>query len=343
MVLVVDFKQLIKTKEYDFLRTNEHLGGNIILLTLGGSHAYGTNNIHSDIDVRGVAIEKPSDIIGFSTFKQVVETETDTTIYAFNRYVELLLENNPNTIEQLGCRPDHYLYLTDIGQQLLDNRKMFLSQKCIYAFGNYASSQLARLENALARDRLPQTKKEEHILNSIRNAMTYFDSRYTKFGENAIKLYIDKSDKADMDSEIFLDITLKDYPLRDFAGIMGEMQNVVRQYGKLNHRNKKKDENHLDKHAQHLVRLYLMALDLLEKEEIITYRENDLPLLKKIRTGGFRKEDGTYEESFFDMVEDYKKRFKYAAANTSLPKVADVKRVEEFVMEVNSKIIKGVI
>ena len=54
----MDFKKLLKTEQYDFLRTNEHLGSNIILLGLGGSHAYGTNVEGSDIDVRGCALNK---------------------------------------------------------------------------------------------------------------------------------------------------------------------------------------------------------------------------------------------------------------------------------------------
>ena len=40
----MDFKVLMKTTEYDFLRTNERLGNSIMLLGLGGSYAYGTNN-----------------------------------------------------------------------------------------------------------------------------------------------------------------------------------------------------------------------------------------------------------------------------------------------------------
>ena len=35
-------KERLQSGEYDFLRTDEHLGHHIILLTLGGSHAYGT-------------------------------------------------------------------------------------------------------------------------------------------------------------------------------------------------------------------------------------------------------------------------------------------------------------
>ena len=38
-LLMEKIKQLLKTEEYDFLRNDEHLGKNIILLTLGGSWA----------------------------------------------------------------------------------------------------------------------------------------------------------------------------------------------------------------------------------------------------------------------------------------------------------------
>ena len=114
-------KQLIKTPEYDFLRTNEHLGDNIILLGLGGSHAYGTNKEGSDIDIRGVAINSKRDILLGRDFDQVVNTETDTTIYSFNKIVQLLTNVNPNTIEMLGLEPWQYLKVSPIGQMLLDN------------------------------------------------------------------------------------------------------------------------------------------------------------------------------------------------------------------------------
>jgi hypothetical protein len=84
-----------------------------------------------------------------------------------------------------------------------------------------------------------------------------------------------------------------------------------------------------------------MVFDILEREEIITYRENDLELLMGIRNGKYQKEDGTYYQEFFDMVTDYDKRLEYAAENTSLPKNPDYTKVEEFVMSVNGKIIKG--
>ena len=155
-----DIKLLINSEKYEFLHTNPHLGNKIVFLTLGGSYAYGTNVDTSDIDIRGCALNSISDILGLSNFEQVVNTQTDTTIYSFNKLINLLLNCNPNTIELLGCRPEQYFVITDIGKEMLDNRKMFLSQRVVKSFGGYATAQLRRLENAIARDALPQDKKK---------------------------------------------------------------------------------------------------------------------------------------------------------------------------------------
>lgn len=62
--------------------------------------------------------------------------------------------------------------------------------------------------------------------------------------------------------------------------MMGIMINVIRDYDKIGKRNRKKDDNHLNKHAMHLIRLFMMAIDILEKGEIRTHRADDLELLK---------------------------------------------------------------
>ena len=144
---MVDFKELLKTPQYDFLKTNTHLCNNIILLGLGGSHAYGTNVEGSDIDVRGIALNSKEEILGGANFEQVTNEATDTTIYSIKKIFQLLSNCNPNTIEILGCKPEHYLYVSPIGQELLDNKKLFLSKKAVQSFGGYATAQLRRLDN----------------------------------------------------------------------------------------------------------------------------------------------------------------------------------------------------
>ena len=60
----MDFRKLVYSAEYDFLRTNKRLGRRIILMGLGGSYAYGTNNENSDIDFRGIVLNTSSDLLG---------------------------------------------------------------------------------------------------------------------------------------------------------------------------------------------------------------------------------------------------------------------------------------
>ena len=337
--MIEKIKSLIDSNDYDFLRHNEHLGKNIIFITLGGSHAYGTNTETSDIDVRGCALNSKSDILGLSEFEQVIDNKTDTTIYSFNKLISLILNCNPNTIEMLGCKPEHYFTITPIGKELIDNKNLFLSKRAFHSFGGYANQQLRRLENSLARDAYPQKEKERHIMGSVETAMMAFKDRYSEIPEGSLKLSIGKSENEELDSEIFIDVLLKHYPLRDYKNIWSDMNNIIKDYSKLNKRNTKKDDVHLNKHAMHLIRLYLMCFDILEKEEIITYREKDLGLLMSIRNGSYQKEDGTFMPEFFEMVNDYEKRLEYAKENTSLPSNPNYRMVEEFVMSVNERVV----
>lgn len=338
---IEQIKEMVAGSEYDFLRTNPHLKGRIIFLTLGGSYSYGTNMETSDVDVRGCALNSPSDLLGLTNFEQVVHTQTDTTVYAFNKLIKLLLNCNPNTIEMLGCKPEHYFLLTDTGRMMIENRKMFMSRRAVHSFGGYATQQLRRLENALARDKMSQARREEHIRNSMERAVQSFKGRYTEFNKGSVILYTDESPREDLDREIFADITLKKFPAREFNSMINDLTNVLSDYEKLNHRNNKKDDNHLNKHAMHLIRLYLMCLDILEKGDIVTYRGDDLDLLMSIRRGEYQKEDGTYRQEFFDMVNKFEARMAYAKENTALPENPDMKRVEEFVMEVNRMALDG--
>lgn len=339
----MNIKQVISQPEYDFLNTNEHIKDRICFLTFGGSHAYGTNTPTSDIDVRGVVLDKPSDLIGFSNFEQFINNETDTVIYGFNKFVKLACKCSPSIIELLGCKEDSYLIENEIGKMLLDNSNIFLSKNAAYTFGGYATQQLRRLQNAIARDSYPQSEKEQHILGSCNNTIMSFNDRYHDIDDyGTFELSVIPSKKAELESEIVATINLTNYPIRDYMGMMSELNDTIKNYDKLNKRNSKKDEAHLNKHAMHLVRLYLTAFDILENKRIVTYRENDIPLLMSIRNGYFMNKDGTYKQEFFDMISDFEKRLKYDSDNTDLPNKPNYKIIEEFVMEVNSKIINSI-
>ena len=343
-----EIKEKLKTSEYDFLRNDSRLGKNICYLTLGGSISYGTNlpEAQSDIDIRGITMESKKEIskslLEMDHFEQIVEPKTDTVVYGFNKIVKLLLSCNPNTIEMLGTKPEHIFYINDIGQLLRDNAGLFLSKKAIASFGGYAGQQLNRMLNAIARDRMEQREKEEHILRSVKSSMNSFNERYTSFDNGSINMYIDDSKKENIDTEIFADIKLSHYPLRDFNGILNELGSIARTYSKINHRNHKKDDNHLNKHAMHLIRLYLMAIDILQDGKIITYREKEHDMLLDIRRGKYMNEDGTYKKEFFELQEDLEEKFKVASEKTQLPDIPEYDKVLEIVEDVNNRKIKDI-
>ena len=331
-------KEKIQGEEYDFLR-GDRFKDNIMLLTVGGSYAYGTNvdtNEHtSDIDLRGIYLNSPKEILTMNCVGKPYENKnTDTVIYPFKQMVELLYNVNPNVIEMFGTKEEHIFKLSDEGKMLKDNIDLFLSQKAANSFGGYAISQLRRLQNALARDSYDQVDKEKHILQSIKRQMCTFEDKYRGLTEGGLNLYIDKSDKEDYETEIFLNIDLRGYPLRDIKSMLSEMNNIVKDYGKLNHRNNKKDEVHLNKHAMHLVRLFLMGTEILEGKGINTYRENDRDFLLDIRNGKY-----TYN-AIFEMVDEFQKRFEYAEKHSPLPKKADRGKIDELVYEINKKVLE---
>lgn len=335
--------KVLFSKEYEFLKTNEHLGNNVILIGLGGSYAYGTEKEDgsSDIDCRGCALNTKEEILTNKNFDQFVNEETDTTIYSFNKLVSLLSNTNPNTIELMGLKSEHYLYVHPIGKELLDNAHLFLSKRVIHSFGGYANQQLRRME-LLCNRNVSQSQREQFILNTINNAMYDIKRAYQDFTDEEIKLYIDKAVQEGYDTEIFMDVNLKHYPLRDYCSVWNEMKTIVSSYNKIGKRNEKAiTHNKLGKHMMHLIRLYMMCLDILEKEQIITYREAEHNLLMDIRNGKYLDSNDQPITEFYEMVDDYERRLDYAKLNTSLPDSPDYKKINEFVISVNERIVKN--
>jgi len=306
--------ELLQKPCYNFLRTNPDLR-NVIYLTLSGSHGYGTNNENSDVDLRGCLLEEPQYIFGLQGFAQFEDLQTDTVIYGAKKFVKLCAEANPNALELLGTEEDCIAIMTEEGKRLRDNAHVFLSKRVAGSFGNYATAQLRRLQNALCHDDISEQNKLVHLRNTLNAQLEHFRRTYTAFGDNAIQI--------NSDGEVLrFDMHLTDYPVNDFVGIYTELSNTVKTYNKLNHRNQKKDDAHLYKHAMHLIRLLITGTDILEGKGIVTKRRAEHTLLMDIRNGKY-----SFPE-IFKLTDAYQARFEKAAAETCLPAVPDMARIE---------------
>lgn len=335
-----EIKAKVQSEEYNFLR-EKPLGDNVILLGLGGSYAYGTNNENSDIDIRGVATHSPEDILTRKGFDQVVNEATDTTVYSLEKIINLLSNCNPNTIEILGLEPWQYLYVSDVGQALIDNADMFLSKRAVHSFGGYANSQLRRLDNKAVR-LVNQEQREHHILASIENARYSYPEKYFYYPEDSIRLYIDKSEQEDYDTEIFMDVSLKHYPLRDYKCMWSEMNNIVKDYSKLGKRNQHAIEHDkLAKHMTHLIRLFLMCFDILEDGKIVTYRTKDHDFLMEIRNGKYLDDNRQPTKEFYEIVDEMENKLEYLKEHSQLPSNPDYNRINKFIADANWSVLNG--
>jgi hypothetical protein len=224
---------------------------------------------------------------------------------------------------------------------LIDNAHLFLSKKACHSFGGYANQQLYRL-NQKSAHQLSQDGLEQHILKTIEFMKTDFSKKYSSFEDDQINLYIDKAVQEGYNTEIFMDVNLTHYPLRDYCSMWSELQNVVKSYGKIGKRNEKAIEHgKIAKHMMHLIRLYMMCIDILEKERIITYRQDEHDLLMDIRNGKYLDSKNQPITEFYEMVNEYEIKLDYAKKHTNLPNNPDYDAVNEFVESVNERVVKG--
>lgn len=337
-----NFKNLLWQSDYDFLREDIRLQNHIILLTLGGSHAYGTQTQSSDIDLRGVAMNSMTEIFsGRHTFEQIVEPKTDTTIYSFLKFIELLRNANPNMFEILGCRPQDYLILTPFGQELIDHVDLFLSKRVGRSFAGYASMQLTRLLNKSSHLQ-SQKEKEKRVLQSLNRAM---DNLYSQLGLDGsqFRFYVDTANTEGLSAEIFMDMDVRHLPVRDFNRILRTARQVVLDFDKIGFRNSKAyQHNKINKHMMHLIRLMFMGIEILETHQVHTYREKEHELLMSIRNGDYTDENEQPTPAFFQLHEELSQRLDSCLRQTTLPDEVDLNAIDAFVTRVQQKYFKEV-
>ena len=130
--------------------------------------------------------------------------------------------------------------------------------------------------------------------------------------------------------------------IHTFAGYAGnQLRRLENKVARTVGNEKAMTHNKLGKHMAHLIRLYMMCIDILEKEEIVTYREKEHSLLMSIRNGEYLDEKEQPTKDFYDILNEYEKKFEYAKKNTSLPKVPDYEKINEFKCYVNEQVVLG--
>ncbi|UTU07790.1 hypothetical protein CcrC1_gp105 [Caulobacter phage C1] len=146
------------------------LPANTHYLTQMGSIAYAVHTPESDIDVVGFAIPAKTEVFphlaghieGFGAPRNPFSSwaqhhvqppggqEYDFTVYSIIKFFQLCLENNPNMIDTLFTPRRCVLHASNIGNYVLENRRLFLHKGSCRKFRGYAFSQLAKIRSKTA-------------------------------------------------------------------------------------------------------------------------------------------------------------------------------------------------
>jgi hypothetical protein len=119
------------------------LENKIILKTIVGSQAYGTNIETSDTDYKGIYIQPIREVLGFSYVPQINVTK-DETYYEVKRFLELAMSSNPTMLELLFVPPDCIITQEPEYAILRAHRSWFVTKQARNSFGGYAVEQIKK-------------------------------------------------------------------------------------------------------------------------------------------------------------------------------------------------------
>lgn len=146
----------------------------LILYTVTGSKAYGTDTEFSDSDFKGVVIPPLSYFTGLDSFKgydksggenfKSKEDNLDISYMHINKFVDGLMKSVPGNVEMIFTREEDILYCNEHGRRLIDERKLFMSKFLYARYGGYAK----RIINELERSNGSQEYNKKDFMHGVR-------------------------------------------------------------------------------------------------------------------------------------------------------------------------------
>jgi uncharacterized protein len=149
----------------------------VIYRCIVGSRAYGLDHEESDIDRRGAYL--PPAEAHWSLFgvpEQLENKDTQECYWEFQKFVLLALKANPNVLECL------YTPLVEkvapIGQEMLEQRAIFLSKLVYQTYNNYVLSQFKKMEQDLRTGGKVRPKHAMHLVRLMLSGITVLREGY---------------------------------------------------------------------------------------------------------------------------------------------------------------------
>ncbi|MFA8300205.1 MAG: DNA polymerase beta superfamily protein [Hyphomicrobiales bacterium] len=335
--------------------------GSIVLECISGSRAYGLQTPTSDTDIKGVFILPKEEYYGLNYIPQVSNDTNDIVYYELNRFLELLMVNNPNIIELISTDKSHVLYshpcmnIINIGD--------VLSKLCEKTFGNYAISQIKKARGLNKKIMNPMDKERKNILsfcfvNYHQGAMSLLDYldemgwRQEDCGlvripnmKDLYGLYHDSSYEYNgiMRQENSTEVTLSSvlsnaipyctmYFNKDGYSTYCkkykeywdwvELRNDDRYQSNIEHQ-----KNYDSKNMMHVFRLLQMAIEI-GRDQKVNVRRDDRDFLLKVKSGAFE-----YEE-LLELAEQKQEEMHQVYKVSSLPSMPSTDIINQWALQI---------
>jgi hypothetical protein len=362
------------TKEELFSKLNSDLkwiADKTIFLTVSGSISYGLNTPESDVDLRGVCSIPQEYLLGFNKhFDQWEINNPDCTIFNIKKFFSLCSQGNPNCLELLFTEPEDHLYVSDLGQILLENRDYFLSKQLKERYIGYAKAQSHRIANhrrwLLSKMTAPPTRQEmglpekpqieknqfDAVKALIRKQLDKWEPSFESFSDSQ-KIYL-QGKISDILTEMHITTNEKwlaaartigfDENLIQIIKSEKEYQNKLEDWA--NYQSWKKNRNpkravleekfYFDcKHATQLIRLLRLGKEILETGKVQVKRTHDREELMAIKIGAW-----TYEQ-LIEYADKMEKECKEAYQNSKLPNQPNIKHLDRLCIDLIEKSLQN--
>lgn len=101
------------------LPETEHPEDKCALIWVGGSHAYGIADEHSDVDVRAATMPTMRQILSLHDYGERHMPDSDMVVRSYLKVARMLRDANPNMVELVNLPIDCILHCDDYGFRLL--------------------------------------------------------------------------------------------------------------------------------------------------------------------------------------------------------------------------------
>lgn len=148
--------------------------GTPVLVGVGGSHAYGMAHAESDVDYRGCYVAPTTEFFGLHKPQETYDRhDPDVAMHEVGKTLWLASKGNPTVLELFFY--SEYAVRTDIGDLLIANRDLFITERIRSTHVGYAYEQFNRLKRresgSFSSDTAKRTEKHaRHILRLVQLA-----------------------------------------------------------------------------------------------------------------------------------------------------------------------------